>query len=283
MKKIVLSVICMFFLFGMIGCGNKNVGDTTENEVSKAEEALIEDGYVPFEENIDIELFKDISYVISNPFTYTTLVIKSDGSMLKYNLFKKFSNHSNIIKYESKIHNGVLLGLGSESTSPSDDVYWIFDKNKELYRFDSTTDQLSIENDLDVNVVFRGNEFDDAFKKISFDSVFKQNKDRIYLLKENKLYNFNYVGIYENNVDPFMDNNQYLLNIDLDSEKIEYMDQDFLKTDKNYYAYQYVESKYADQESSNQYVKLKVNQYKEDILYMNDSIAVLKNGKVYKH
>ena len=278
MKKNIFSILLMtIVIFLVTGCGNKS--DIIENKISNTEKALIEDGYVLFEGNIDTDMFKDVSYVISSPFTNTSLIVKSDGSIFKYNLKKKFSNDSNIIGYNSKFNGEVLLGM--LDSYDSDKIFWLFDKEKQLYKFDSTTDQLSKENDLDNDVVFRGNEFDDALKNISFDSIFRQTNDNIYLLKENELYRFYPVGIVEFNANPFIDSNIYHINIDLNNEKIEYMDNDFLKTDKNYYSYQYVESEYADQESGNQYVKLKVSKYKDDILYINKSIAILQNEKVY--
>ena len=54
----------------------------------------------------------------------------------------------------------------------------------------------------------------------------------MYLLKDNNLYTFSWVQIYEFNENPYDDANKYNINIDLTKEKIEYMDNDFLKTDK---------------------------------------------------
>lgn len=277
-KKFLSIILCGVCLFGIVGCDNYQVKQN--DEVSKSELALENDGYTLFEDQIDSKQFDSIDYTITNEDSNTVLAIKNDGSMFKYSLNKKFSNDSYIMKYNSKFDGDVLVGFFD--SSDSDEVYWLFDKEKQLYKFDATTDNISVENDLDNDVIFRGNEFDDSLRKVTFDDFFRRDDYNMYLLKDNNLYTFSWVPIYEFNENPYDDTNKCNINIDLTKEKIEYMDNDFLKTDKNYYLYQYVESEYADQKSENQYVKLQISKYKDEIKYINSSIAVMKNGQIYK-
>ena len=274
-RKILLIALCGVCLFVTVGCNNNQVEQ--KNEVASALES---DGYTLFEDQIDSKQFDDIAYTITNDSSNTVLAIKNDGSMFQYSLNKKFSNDSYILKYNSKFEGDVLVGFFS--SSEADKAYWLFDKEKKLYKFDATTDNISVENDLDIYAIFRGNEFDDSLRKVAFDDFFRRDDYNMYLLKDNNLYTFSWVQIYEFNENPYVDTNKCNINIDLTKEKIEYMDNDFLKTDKNYYLYQYVESEYADQENTNQYVKLQISEYKDEIKYINSSIAVLQNGQVYK-
>ena len=292
---IIILIIILTIILATLLISHKNSEITTDDkkieQIDELTLSLKEDGYDQNGDyNYDISCFNDVKLILRGNHSNNTYLIHNNGEVWEYNFPKIFTNNMNTLKLNTKIDEKIDVAF-----IDSDDNIWFVSSGK-LIKLDTTNDKKTEENGDSLNsVIFRGNEFISAYKKNSFDAIYNIGYySSLLIQKDNKLYSYNYVddyeGVYDSNgnkskYNPYSE--EYLLdiNIDLNTEKIEYIDQDFIKTSNGYYKKGIINQeevdKYADVKEQRGYIKLKSSQYINDIIYMDSRIAIT-NDRIYQ-
>lgn len=284
MKKYLLAIFSIALCLAIVtGCGKEGVRESdNKKELSKEEAALSNDGYTKSIDtsNFDMKCFDDIKYHFDD-----NIFISNDGIVCLVNYEKPFSTSKKNTLFISEKLNGVVYGaVKNENT-----YYFLTDKEMlkldENYKFVVVTDIGEMN-----NFGFRGSEAIGGIKKTSFDKIFLTSGS-FYILKNNSLYRFSYSSAYENLGENGNSYNPYLDKYKIDTgtineEIIDYMREDFsgdiIVTNSGYYRktltnYDEI-NKYNDVQEKYDFVKLEINNYKDNIKFISPNYIIFDNG-----
>lgn len=289
---LLVGVIITIFLIKCISKNktkNDNISNDTINETDPIMLDLNHDGYFDSQSyNYDILCFKDVKQILRSSYTNNVYLVHNNGEIWIYNFSKIFTNNMNTLKLNTKIEEKIDIVL-----IDSEENLWFISGNN-VIKVDTIADTKTLEkNNSLIKVLFRGNELIPALKKNSFDTIYRlRHNENLLVQKDNQLYNYDYVYDYEKITDeegnvynPYAKEHKVETGIDLNKENIEYIDEDFIKTTEGYYKKGIINQeevdKYANVKAKEGYIKLKSSNYMNEIIYMDNMIAV-SNDKIYK-
>ncbi len=294
MKKIIVGVIIVICLVCAYSLGYSNgmekvskhfYGNTNneENKVTEKDKKTKEfekEGYL-FDEKIKVNVddFNNVKYLVSDDITATKLIVKNDGSIIKFNLGKKFSNESHVLKLSSKITGEIAVGIVDENCED----YWFVMKDYTILKVDTINDKITKEKELPNDIMFRSNEIIRALKKIKYDMIISEGHFYIQVLKDNIIYNWDYDNTAEYNINPFAD--EYKNGEVPNNEQVVLLDYQFIRTNNAIYKYCLLNEeevkKYADVKEKYGYQKLEISKYLNEIVYIDAECAIMNDGTVY--
>lgn len=296
MKKILIMiviVICMICAYSIgYSNGNKNAIDNIYGNVNSDETKEIEtekdkktkefekEGYVLNENvKVDIEDFKDVKYSVSDDMTATKLILKNDGSICKFNLGKKFSNESHVLKLNSKITGEIAVGIVDDNC----ENYWFVLKDYTVLKLDTINDKLTKEKELPNNIMFRSYSIVEAIKKMQYDKIITIWTSSLAVLKDNIVYVVDYDDVANKGTKPFVEENKR--GHVPSEEQVLLLERDFVRTDKAVYKYCLLNEEevnnYADIKEEYGYKKLEISKYLNEVVYIDCDCVIMNDGTVY--
>ncbi|MGM9877167.1 MAG: hypothetical protein ACI33S_00820 [Bacilli bacterium] len=227
-KKLCLILICGVVLLGICGCSNNNVDN--ENNLNQNKSQIL-NGFDIIEnsgnyytcshyyQKVDLKChaFSEISDISS----VDNLFITKDGSLYEYSIDKLYSTtNENCKKIDT---NKKFVNFLKGGILADDNVYYIYNYNEIITPVDSSGTTIAFDSEIIKNA--------NAKDKKNITHVSSTDEITLNILENNNIYQYKTsTSIYT------IDRNEIIFTIP-DDEKIEYIIDEVIKTNKNYYNY----------------------------------------------